>query len=131
MNLKNFIICGLVAGVADFLLGWLTYGILFKDLFDTGHEPDMRYIILGCLAIGFLYSLLFTKSGISSVSAGVMTGALLGFIYSVASDSFMRASMPMDKWILIADVAIMTVTGAIIGALTATVNGKLSTPKAA
>ncbi len=130
MNLKNFIICGLVAGVADFLIGWLTYGILFKDFFKSSGEEDMRYIVLGCFAYGFLFSLLFTKAGIRTMGAGVTSGALLAFLFAVTSDSFMRASMPMDKMMLIADVAIMTVTGAVIGAIVATVLAKLSPQKA-
>ncbi|UMY64622.1 MULTISPECIES: hypothetical protein [unclassified Flavobacterium] len=128
MNLKNFIICGLVAGVADFLLGWLTYGFLFKDFFENSGEEDMRYIVLGCFAFGFLFSLFFTKAGIRTVAAGVTSGALFAFLYAVTSDSFMRAAMPLDKMMLITDVLIMTVTGAIIGPIVATVLAKLSPP---
>lgn len=118
MNVKNFLICGLVAGIADFLLGWLTYGFLFKDFFGA-QDPDMRFVVLGCFGFGFLFSLLFTKADIRATSSGVMYGALLGFLYSVTSESFMRSSMPIDKMILVTDVGIMTATGAVIGVLLA------------
>ncbi len=40
MNVKNFIVGGIVGGIVDFLLGWLFYGMLFKDIFPE--SPDMK-----------------------------------------------------------------------------------------
>jgi hypothetical protein len=33
MNVKNFIIGGIVGGIVNFLLGWIIYGMLLKDFF--------------------------------------------------------------------------------------------------
>lgn len=125
MNVKNFIVLGIVAGIADFLLGWLFYGILFHDEMG-GVNPDMTYITVGCFAFGFLFSLLFTRAGIASMASGVTSGALLGLFYSLASDSFMMAHEPYEMKMMLTDIAIMVVTGAIIGAILSAVHAKLN-----
>ena len=44
MNTKNFIIGGIAGGIINFFLGWIFYGMLFKDLYpQTGNENLLLY----------------------------------------------------------------------------------------
>ncbi|MFM2213693.1 MAG: hypothetical protein RL427_956, partial [Bacteroidota bacterium] len=74
MNVKNFMVGGIVGGVADFLMGWLLYGILLKDTFPKpqGAGPEnMLFIFLGCLCFGFLLSFIFAQGeGVSRCVPG-------------------------------------------------------------
>ena len=40
MNVKNVSVSGLVGGIVNFLLGWLFYGMLFKDSFPQPEETS-------------------------------------------------------------------------------------------
>jgi len=35
MKTKNFVVSGLAGGIADFLLGWLFYGIIFNNILNS------------------------------------------------------------------------------------------------
>lgn len=46
MNVKRFLISGTIAGIAYFLLGWLFYGIIFKDFFPKNGNKNTAFIFL-------------------------------------------------------------------------------------
>ncbi|MDI1255661.1 MAG: hypothetical protein PSV16_06135 [Flavobacterium sp.] len=127
MKIKNFLLSGVAGGITDFLLGWVTYGMLFRDYFG-GNEPNMAFISLGCLFSGFLFSYVLVNLGnFTTFTSGLKAGAVLGFFIALMTDCFMIASEEapnFEKYAL--DVAIMIVTGAVIGGVVAAVNGALS-----
>jgi hypothetical protein len=127
MKMKNFIIAGVVGGLVNFLLGWLFYGMLFKDFFPQD-DSNMRmvFIFLGCLIYGLFIAYIFTKwAGISHAATGAKAGAIIGFFFAVSVNLFMMSSSEPDIQRLVMDTAISIVMSAIVGAVIAVVNGKL------
>ncbi|MDQ6756115.1 MAG: hypothetical protein M3004_04185 [Bacteroidota bacterium] len=135
MNTKKLIIGGIVGGVVYFLLGWLFYGNLFLQYFHdhpgtaTGVDKPMDQflwwaLILGNVLAGFLLAYIFLKSGVSTLSSGLITGGILGLLMSSSYDLMMYATTNIvSKHIVFADVAIYTVMSAITGAVIAVVMG--------
>jgi hypothetical protein len=129
MKMKNFIIAGVVGGIVNFLLGWLFYGMLFKDFFPQDEETmKLELIFSGCLVYGLFMSYIFTKwAGITQATTGAKAGAIIGFFYSLSVNLFMIAEpkFGISYETMVIDVAISVVSAAIIGAVIAIVNGKI------
>lgn len=135
MNTKNFLIGGIVGGVIFFLLGWLFYGNLLAQYFHdhpgtaTNVERAMDQfqwwaLILGNLFSGFLLAYIFSKAGVSTLSAGLVTGAIIGFLMSSSIDLIMYATTNISsKRAMVADIATFTVMSAIAGAVIGAVTG--------
>ena len=130
--MKNFIICGIVGGIADFLLGWVFYGMLFRDYFG-GAEPNLGLIAGGCFSFGFLMSYIYTGlAGIASAMRGMKAGAGIGLFTGLMSNFFMWSMENPVNWEHFAlDVAICIVMASIVGSVVGAVNGALSKPAAA
>ena len=126
MNLKNFIIAGIVGGIVDFLLGGIFYGMLFKDLYPQTESTNFTFIMLGCLLFGFLISYIFIKlAGITNTMTGLTAGSVIGFLNGLSMNFFMYSGMALNTQNMITDVVICIITGASVGAAVALVNGKL------
>lgn len=130
MKTKNFLVAGIVTGIVYFLLGWLFYGILFKDFFPE--QPDettqtMVMIFLGCLTYGLFVSYIFTKwAQISTATTGLKAGAVIGLFIALFYNFFNMAMMSEATYEMFAmDTAITIVSTAIIGAVAGAINGKL------
>lgn len=135
MNTKKFLIGGIVGGIAYFLLGWLFYGNLLAQYFHdhagsaTGVEKAMDQfewwaLILGNLISGFLLAYVFSKSGVATLSSGLVTGGILGLLMSASYDMIMFATTNISsKHAMLADVATFTVMSAITGAIVGAVMG--------
>lgn len=130
MNVKNFLIGGIAGGVADFLMGWLVYGILLKDTFPKpeGAGPEnMLFIFLGCMCFGFLLSFIFAQGeGVSKCVPGIKVALGVGLFMSLCNNFFYamyKDSMDVKMVVIdvVASLAIATVVGAVIGV----VNGKM------
>jgi len=127
MNAKNFLAAGIAGGITDFLLGWLLYGMLFRDYFG-GKEPNLGLIFGGCLMFGFLMSYIYVRwANLVTLSSGLTAGAVIGLILGIMNNFFMWSSEPtVDYQKFAMDVAIGIVMGAVVGAVVAAVNGALS-----
>ncbi len=126
MNLKNFFIAGIVGGIVDFLLGWVFYGMLFKDIYPQNENTNLTFIFLGCMTSGFFISYVFTKwAGITNSVTGLIAGAVIGFFTSLSMNFFMYSSLPLNTQNLVTDVVISTIIAACMGAAIAIVNGKI------
>jgi len=130
MNVKKFIVGGVVGGLADFLMGWLVYGILLKDTFPKpeGAGPEnMLFIFLGCMCFGFLLSYIFAQGeGVSKCVPGIKVALGVALFMSLGNNFFyvMYKEAIEIKMVAIdvaASLAIATVVGAVIGV----VNGKM------
>lgn len=130
MKMKNFLISGITGGIVNFLLGWLFYGILFRDQFP-GEMPNMLFIFFGCMIFGVFIAYIFTKwASITKFTTGMNAGATIGLFLALWSNFFMRAnSLEVDYKNMLLDIAISMVLGALVGATVAIVNGKLSERK--
>ena len=133
MDIKKLFMGGIVAGVLFFLLGWLVYGKLLATFFaaHTGaagnlmradNDIQFLYLGLGNLAMGFALAFIFVKANISSLASGLVTGGVIGLLFSVGMNSIMYGTSTItSKMAMAGDVATVTVmwalTGAILGAM--------------
>ncbi len=129
MNVKNFFIAGLIGGIVDYLLGWLLWGILFKDSFPAHDEKDMNmlFIFLGCMTFAFFMSYVFTHwAQISKPVTGLKAGAIFGIFLGLYSNFFQHSmELTPDYQMMLTDIALTVVCGAVVGAVIALVNGKI------
>lgn len=129
MNVKNFVISGIAGGFIEFILGWLFYGILFKDSFPSNGTENMLLIFLGCMTFGFLLSYIFIKwAHISNWKTGLSSGAIIGLFIALYFSFFANSMKTMDELniqLMALDTAITVVMSAIVGATIAFVSGKL------
>ncbi|MCZ8196756.1 MAG: hypothetical protein O9267_04045 [Flavobacterium sp.] len=129
MNAKNFIVGGIVGGIVDFLLGWLFWGILFADFFPATDESKMNmlFIFLGCMTFGFFISYIFSKwAHIATAVTGASAGAVIALFMSLFHNFFYYGNnLTPDYKVLIMDVALTVVCGAIVGSIIGFVNGKM------
>jgi len=130
MNTKTFIVAGLVGGIINWLLGWLSYGIILADYFPQPNENkrSMLFIFLGCLSIGFFLSYFYNRwAQISTISTGARAGAFFGLFLALSYGFFKMAMEPsMTAEFFTLDVAISIGMTAITGAIVGGLSGKLS-----
>jgi predicted neutral ceramidase superfamily lipid hydrolase len=127
MKTQKFFLGGIAGGIADFLLGWLFYGILFSEfLMPEGQEPSMGMIFAGCMSFGFLIAYIVVYlSTLTTFMAGLKAGALIGFFMGCMQNFFSEYCNPnltLEKFLL--DVAISVVIGMIVTGIVAAVNGR-------
>jgi hypothetical protein len=126
MNVKNFLVSGIAGGIVNFLLGWLLYGVLFKDLYPEGENMNLLFIFLGCMTFGFFVAYLFTRwAGITNLTKGLTTGGIIGLFTSLSMNFFMYASMTLNIENMAIDVVLSTILAACVGTTVAFVNGKM------
>ncbi|MFC4816819.1 MULTISPECIES: hypothetical protein [unclassified Flavobacterium] len=126
MNLKNFIIGGILGGIVDFLLGWVFYGMLFKNIYPPSENENLTFIFLGCLTYAFLLSFVFNKwAHIAKFTSGVTAGAIIGFFYGLSMNFFMYSNMAFNPTNMLLDVAINIFMSAIVGGVIGLISGKL------
>lgn len=130
MNVKNFIVGGIVGGIADFLLGWLLYGMLLKDMFpkpEGAGEENLVFIFFGCLFFGFMLSFIFNQGeGVTKCVPGIKLAAGIGFFMSICNNFFYNMYNETMNWQMTAmDVAVSVVIASVVGAVIAVVNGKM------
>lgn len=126
MNVKNFLVAGIAGGIINFLLGWVFYGILFKDIYPEGEDMNLVFTFLGCLTSGLFVAFIFTKwAGISMPVTGLKAGAIIGFFTSLSMNFFMYSNKGVNYQNIALDVLISIIISAIIGAAVALILGKM------
>lgn len=130
MKTKTFIIAGICGGVINWLLGWLSYGIILAEYFpqpNEGTRPEI-YLFLGCLSMGFFLSYFYNRwAQISTISTGASAGAFFGLFLALSHGFFkmaMNESMTTELFTL--DIAISIGITAVTGAVVGYLNGKIS-----
>lgn len=133
---------GLVGGLATFLLGWLVYGILLADFTAANNNnaimrpmEEMIWwaIILSNLLGGFLIAIIFSWSGVSGFTSGMIKGAILGAFISACFDFSMysMSTMFLNGMAIVVDIIASTVMYAVAGGVVAWVMGMNAEKKAA
>lgn len=126
MNLKNFFVAGIAGGIVNFVLGWVFYGLLFKDIYPQNETENLLFIFLGCITNGLFISYIFTKwAGITNPITGLKAGAVIGLFTSLSMNFFIFSSKDINYQNLVLDVVISIVISALIGATVAILNGKM------
>jgi hypothetical protein len=127
MNTK-VLLAALAGGVTSFLLGWLFYGILLMDFFNSNQgsatgvmkdEASMGWIplILGNLATGLLFALIYSRwANISTFRTGAIGGSWVGLLMALGYNlSMLGTTNIMNATGALVDSALWAVIGAIIG----------------
>lgn len=130
MNVKNFIVGGIIGGIADFLLGWLIWGILLDDMMPKPEGVDsenLLFIFLGCISFGFLISFIFSQGdGITKCIPGIKMGLGISLFMSLSINFFNNMyNEVIDLKMMGIDVVASLVVGVFVGAVVAVVNGKM------
>ncbi|MBK7095702.1 MAG: hypothetical protein IPH57_11870 [Saprospiraceae bacterium] len=128
MKTKNFIVGALVASIVYYLLGYIVYGLLFKDIYTQDNfSHSMLFVFFGCLFLGALVAFVFTKwAGITNWWTGSKSGAIIGLFFSGAQNFFMYSGMEINYQNLFLDIVLSVIMLGIVGAATAFILGKLS-----
>lgn len=131
MNSKT-IIAGILGGICSFLMGWLLYGVLFKDIMAgmegsaTGvmrADDEMVFwaLILGNLIMGILIAYIFSQwASINTLMGGLIGGATFGglfatgynFIFYGTTNVITLSGLFMD---IVINIILWGVSSAIIG----------------
>jgi hypothetical protein len=132
MNVKNFIVGGIVGGIVDFLLGWVVYGMLLKDTFpkpEGAGAENMLFIFLGCMSFGFLISWVFSQGeGISNMAAGIKMAIGISILMGLCTTFFRNMTneaLDMSYGLIAIDIIAGMVLAIGVGAAVAMVNGKM------
>jgi len=129
MNLKSVSVSGIVGAIVNFLLGWLFYGMLFKDSFDQPEEnsTNMLLIFVACLVFALFIAYIFDKwAQISTAATGAKAGAVIGFFLGLNYNIWAVIMEGREMQPFILDVVLSIVMTAITGAVIALVIGKMS-----
>lgn len=130
MNTNKFLVGGIIGGIADFILGYLIWGMLLKN-FMSEHTTEagkaiMRgdenmiwwAMIAGALCWGLLLSYVLVKSGATSAASGASTGAVLGLLVGAAIAFFNYGlENGADTTLMVVSIVVNLVVGAILGAV--------------
>ena len=126
MNAKFFLVSGTVGGIINFLLGWVLYGIMFKDIYPEGENMNLIFTFLGCLTYGLFIAYIFIKwAGITNPFTGIKAGGLIGFFTSLSMNLYMYSNKPVNYQNMALDVIITILISAIMGAAIAVVIDKM------
>jgi fluoride ion exporter CrcB/FEX len=128
MNVKNFIVGGILGGIVDWLLGWLFYGELFKDSFPMDESTmNMGMITLGCFSVGFFISYILIKwANCTDAISGLKAGVIIGLFQGLISGFFANESTLTPDFKMIAlGTVISIVMCACVGAVIGLINGKM------
>src|SRR6188768_4300168 len=124
------ILAAVVGSIAAFLLGYVIWGVLLMDYFDSSTihyeglmlpETEMKLwaIYIANLASAFLFAWLFTRMGISTPIGGAQAGAIINALFALSMDMMFYSMMNWYKSasVIAVDILVNTVYGAIIGAI--------------
>jgi hypothetical protein len=128
MKTKNFIISAFAGGIVNYMLGWILWGILFKNSFPVhkDEEMNMLFIFLGCMTFSFFMTYFFSKSTIVTVKSAAISGAIFGLLIQLYHNFFYHSlNLSPDSVMILTDVALTVFCGAIVGVVIAVVNRKL------
>lgn len=130
MDTNKILLAGLIGGVAAFLLGFLSYGLLLSSFFESNMgsasgvmrgDSEMLWVpmILGHLSWGLFFAVIFGRwAGISTFATGAKAGAVLGFLVAFTFDMINLGSTHiMNLAGAIGDIVVMTVVAAIVGGI--------------
>ncbi|MBN1985372.1 MAG: hypothetical protein JW761_03655 [Prolixibacteraceae bacterium] len=122
-------------GIAFFLLGWVVYGILLMDFMmanmnQCAGRPDAEMIwwamIVSNLILALFITLVLKWSGAKSVTDGLKTGAIIGFLTGLSMDLsfYSMTTMFNNLTTLIVDVIVYSILLGVVGIIIVLTWGK-------
>lgn len=126
MNVKNFLISGILVGIVNFLLGWVFCGMLFKDVYPQNEHANLAFTFLGCLTFGLFIAQIVNKwAHITKLLTGLKSVATIGLFSSLSMNLFMYSGMEVNYQNMVIDIPISTFIGAMMGGIIALVCAKM------
>src|ERR1700680_4181326 len=125
MNSQKFIVGGIAGGIVLFLLGWVFFGMLFKDTFPQPTSMIWWALIVGNLILGFLIAYILGKANVSSAGRGAGVGFIFGLLMSVVVTliDYATSNSPMSNKAMGANIGSLTIMWTIAGAIVGAVMG--------
>lgn len=122
------ILAAVAGAVLAFLLGWVIYGMLLMDYFEsnsTHYEglmkemPNLFLIFVNNLIWGFLLSFIFYRwAGIKTFSGGIVGGIIIALPIALSFDLYIIGGMNLfTPTLVVVDVLASTVIWALCGGL--------------
>ncbi len=125
MNTQKILIAGIVGGIFSFLLGFLVFGFLLKDMDPGGFaailRPEEDFILWSMLLSNIFWALLcsyiFVKwANINTLQGGAVAGAIIGSLAIASVDFGMYATTTLFTLQSVAiDIVINIGMGACVG----------------
>ncbi len=131
MNSNKILIAGLIGGIVAFFLGWIVYGMILLDFFQSNggsatgvsrapEEMVWWAMILGHLAFGLLIAMIFGRwANISTAATGAKAGAVIGALIGLISFIDYGTSNVANLTAVCVNVVVLAIITAIIGAAVA------------
>ena len=136
MNTQKFLVSGIVGGIVSFFGGYLIYGLLLTDFFNsnagsaTGVMRAMDAmiwwaLILGNIFNGLMLSYIFNKwANITSLGSGLSGGLVIGLLMTAGFDLIMYATSNVSTLnATLVDIVCGAVMGGLTGAAVGMMNG--------
>jgi hypothetical protein len=122
------VVAGLIGGIANFLLGWLIFGVLLMNWYtsQTTHYdglvkemPNLVLIFLSNLAIAFLVAIIYREwANVRTFMKGFLYGLVISFLFSVTVDFYIASMMNLYTTTLtVVDIIVSTIMGAVVNGL--------------
>ena len=132
MNTSKLILAAIVGAIANFLLGWLIYGIILRDTMSKGMTPEanalnkteMNYlgVFIACLLYSCLLSYIFERwSKSRTIVSGMVAGAIIGFLMTASFDTqlWSMTNMYSSMSFVMIDILAATIMASLTGAVVA------------
>ncbi len=133
MNTKT-IVSGVLTAVFTFLLGWLIFGILLMNYYNSHmsvfpgllkKQPDLIFIGLANIAWGLMLAYVFSLADIKTVSKGFMVGLIIFGLVAAGINCMFQAQYHLyARRIYAIDTVANAVLGALAGAFLGWWNGR-------
>lgn len=126
---QQVIIASAIGAVASFLLGWLLWGVLTMDYFNSNlspvyvglqKDPAVLWMIFASQVIwSFLLATLIERTGSVGIIGGLKTGAFIFFMVESAYVAMTHATLDIyaNHTVMVADIALNAVFGALVGGI--------------
>jgi len=127
-------LAGLAGGIFYFLLGWLVYGILLMNFYESNsihydglnkEMPVMWMLALSNLLMGYFLAFVFDRwAKIFTFKEGFTGGLIIGLFVSLIYDlSFLSMMNLMNTRMTIVDILVSTLITGLVGAVVGWVLG--------
>lgn len=128
------LIAAFVGAIISFLLGWIIYGYLTPEFYNThmlhysGLEksyPNLLGIFLSCFAYTLLLAVVFgNMANITTLKDGLLAGVTISLLMSLSFNLNLWSMLNLyGKSIVLVDTLINAATGGLIGAVMALIIG--------
>ena len=136
MDSKRLIIGTIVGGIVLYIVGYLFWGMMFADFFESNagsasgvnRDPQLIWsVVIGTLAYAMLLTLsIESQSGSASVVGGAKVGAVVGMLIWITADFVFYGTTSISNLTgTVADTALEFVRGGIGGAVIAATLAKV------